>query len=78
MIFVQNCCTLDKLVESLQEICAYVRSRGTMEVALETFDFDMDKRCLLGRLGAFEHYWIKRRLNHLENCCLRRLYAESG
>jgi sugar phosphate isomerase/epimerase len=39
---------LDKLVTSLTEICAYARSKGTMQVALETFDRTIDKKCLIG------------------------------
>lgn len=36
------------LVESLTEICAYIKSRGSLQVILETFDQKVDKRCLIG------------------------------
>lgn len=36
------------LVDSLRQICAYARERGDMTVALETFDRDIDKKCLVG------------------------------
>lgn len=36
------------LVESLTEICAYIESRGNLQVILETFDQKVDKRCLIG------------------------------
>jgi len=39
---------VEKAVASLTEICAYARSKGQLQIVLETFDFDVDKRCLLG------------------------------
>lgn len=36
------------LVRSTNELCAYVKSKGGMKVALEVFDFDVDKRSLIG------------------------------
>jgi sugar phosphate isomerase/epimerase len=36
------------LVESLSEISAYARSRGRLQLLLETFDQTVDKRCLIG------------------------------
>ncbi len=36
------------LVESTKEICAYVKSKGNMRVALEVFDYDVDKKSLIG------------------------------
>jgi sugar phosphate isomerase/epimerase len=36
------------LVKSTKEICAYVKSKGSMKVALEVFDYDVDKKSLIG------------------------------
>ena len=36
------------LVKSTNEICAYVKSKGSMKVALEVFDYDVDKKSLIG------------------------------
>lgn len=36
------------LVKSTKEICAYVKSKGEMNVALEVFDYDVDKKSLIG------------------------------
>jgi sugar phosphate isomerase/epimerase len=41
---------VQKLLESLAELCEY--SRGyNLPLELETFDFDVDKRCLIGKSG---------------------------
>lgn len=36
------------LVDSLDEICTYGESRGNTGITLETFDTDIEKRCLMG------------------------------
>ncbi|HEX8278162.1 MAG TPA: TIM barrel protein [Segetibacter sp.] len=36
------------LVKSTKEICSYVKSKGNMKVALEVFDYDVDKQNLVG------------------------------
>lgn len=36
------------LVKSTKEICSYVKSKGSMKVALEVFDYDVDKKSLVG------------------------------
>ncbi|MEO5594282.1 MAG: TIM barrel protein [Chitinophagaceae bacterium] len=36
------------LVKSTKEICAYVKRKGNMKVSLEVFDYDVDKRSLIG------------------------------
>ncbi len=36
------------LVSSTKEICAYAKSKGNMKVALEVFDYDVDKKSLVG------------------------------
>lgn len=38
----------DRLVDSLVQICKYAASKGGLVVSLETFDFDIDKKCLVG------------------------------
>lgn len=40
------------LVKSTKEICAYARSKGKMKVALEVFDYDVDKK----KLPCFLHH----------------------
>ena len=36
------------LVKSTNEICAYAKSKGNMKIALEVFDYDVDKKSLIG------------------------------
>lgn len=36
------------LIASTKEICAYAKSKGNMKVALEVFDYDVDKMSLIG------------------------------
>lgn len=36
------------LVESTKEICSYAKSKGDMKVALEVFDYDIDKKSIIG------------------------------
>ncbi|MFQ5882550.1 MAG: sugar phosphate isomerase/epimerase family protein [Candidatus Methylomirabilales bacterium] len=36
------------LVQSLTEICAHAKSKGSLRIVLETFDQKIDKRCLIG------------------------------
>lgn len=36
------------LVESTYELCAYAAARGDMTVEIEVFDFDLDKKSLIG------------------------------
>jgi len=38
----------EALVNSTNEICAYTKSKGNMRIALEVFDYDVDKKCLIG------------------------------
>ena len=40
--------SFDALVNSTNEICAYAKSKGHMKVALEVFDYDVDKKSLIG------------------------------
>lgn len=39
---------LERTAQALVELCAYSRARGSMPVCLETFDYDIDKRALIG------------------------------
>jgi sugar phosphate isomerase/epimerase len=36
------------LVKSTREICAYAKSKGKINIALEVFDYDVDKKSLIG------------------------------
>ncbi len=36
------------LVKSTTELCAYAQNRGNIKIALEVFDFDVDKKSLIG------------------------------
>jgi sugar phosphate isomerase/epimerase len=36
------------LVKSTRELCAYAKSKGSLRVALEVFDFDIDKKSIIG------------------------------
>ncbi len=39
---------LDLLISSTKEICAYAQSKGDLMIALEVFDQEVDKKCLIG------------------------------
>lgn len=36
------------LIRSTKELCAYAQSKGSMKIALEVFDYDVDKKSLIG------------------------------
>ena len=36
------------LVSSTKELCTYAKSKGNMKIALEVFDYDVDKKSLIG------------------------------
>lgn len=36
------------LVKSTKELCAYAKSKGGIKIALEVFDYDIDKKSLIG------------------------------
>ncbi|MFZ3129634.1 MAG: sugar phosphate isomerase/epimerase [Desulfosporosinus sp.] len=38
----------EALLESTGELCAYAKSKGNMKVILEIFDYDIDKKSLIG------------------------------
>ena len=52
------------LVKSTKEICAYVKARGNMKVALEVFDYDVDKKSLIGPASLALRYAKEIREEH--------------
>ena len=44
------------LVSSTKELCAYAKAKGNMKVALEVFDFDIDKKSLIGPVALAKRY----------------------
>ncbi len=44
------------LVASTKELCAYAKSKGNMKVVLEVFDFDIDKKSLIGPVDLAKRY----------------------
>lgn len=46
----------DALVKSTRELCAYAKSKGDMKVSLEVFDYDVDKKSLIGPAGLALRY----------------------
>ena len=38
----------EALVKSTKELCGYAKSKGDMKISLEVFDFDIDKKSLIG------------------------------
>ncbi|MHC1758244.1 MAG: sugar phosphate isomerase/epimerase family protein [Negativicutes bacterium] len=44
------------LVASTKELCAYAKSKGNMKVVLEVFDFDVDKKSLIGPVELAKRY----------------------
>jgi sugar phosphate isomerase/epimerase len=44
------------LVKSTKELCAYAKSRGDIKVELEVFDYDVDKKSLIGPVGLAKRY----------------------
>jgi sugar phosphate isomerase/epimerase len=52
------------LIKSTTEICAYVKSKGNMKVALEVFDYDVDKKSLVGPADMALRYAKEIRKEH--------------
>lgn len=52
------------LIKSTREICAYVKSKGNMKVALEVFDYDVDKKSLVGPADMALRYAKEIRKEH--------------
>jgi len=44
------------LLASTKEICAYAQTKGDLKIALEVFDFDVDKKCLIGPVDLARRY----------------------
>jgi sugar phosphate isomerase/epimerase len=44
------------LVKSTKELCAYAESKGSMKVTHEVFDFDVDKKSLVGPASLARRY----------------------
>ncbi len=76
----------DSLVRSTGELCAYAKALGDMRVVLEVFDYDVDKRCLIGPAplarryaeeirGTHDNFGLMVDLSHLP---LLRETAEEG
>ena len=54
----------DLLVESFNQICAHASSKSNLGVVLETFDFDIDKKALIGPNADAVHFSERVRQNH--------------
>ncbi|MDO4278058.1 MAG: TIM barrel protein [Lachnoclostridium edouardi] len=44
------------LVKSTEELCAYAKSKGDMPVLIEVFDYDIDKKSLIGPVDLVKRY----------------------
>ncbi|MBM7583424.1 sugar phosphate isomerase/epimerase [Caldicoprobacter guelmensis] len=44
------------LVESTKELCAYAKSKGDLRIVLEVFDWDIDKKSLIGPVGLAKKF----------------------
>lgn len=44
------------LLKSTRELCSYAKSKGDMPVVLEIFDYDIDKKSLIGPVGMAKDY----------------------
>lgn len=64
------------LVQSVRELCAYAKNKGDIKVVLEIFDYDIDKKSLIGpaalarRLaeticGEYDNFGLMADLSHL-------------
>jgi sugar phosphate isomerase/epimerase len=47
---------LEALIKSTEELCCYAAQKGSMPVLLEVFDYDIDKRSLLGPVELVKRY----------------------
>lgn len=52
------------LVKSTREVCAYAFSKGRMKIALEVFDYDVDKKSLIGPADLALRYAREIRAEH--------------
>jgi sugar phosphate isomerase/epimerase len=44
------------LVKSTRELCAHAKSKGNLKVALEVFDYDIDKKSLIGPVALAQRF----------------------
>jgi sugar phosphate isomerase/epimerase len=44
------------LVKSTKELCAYAKSKGNLRVALEVFDYDIDKKSIIGPVDLAKRF----------------------
>jgi sugar phosphate isomerase/epimerase len=44
------------LLKSTREICAYAKSKGALKIAHEVFDYDIDKKSLVGPVALAKRY----------------------
>lgn len=52
------------LVKSTKELCAYAAAKGDMKIALEVFDYDIDKRSLIGPVHLAKRFAEEIRKDH--------------
>lgn len=48
--------SFEALLKSTRELCAYAKSKGDMPVTLEVFDYDIDKKSLIGPVDLAKRY----------------------
>ncbi|MBZ4645926.1 MAG: sugar phosphate isomerase/epimerase [Clostridia bacterium] len=44
------------LVKSTKELCAYAKSKGSLRIVLEVFDFDIDKKSIIGPVALAKRF----------------------
>ena len=44
------------LVDSTKELCAYAKSKGNLRIALEVFDWDVDKKSIIGPVDLAKRF----------------------
>jgi sugar phosphate isomerase/epimerase len=52
------------LVKSTMEICEYAKSKGDMKIALEVFDYDIDKKSIIGPAPLARRFAEDIRMKH--------------
>lgn len=48
--------SLHQLIKSTRELCAYARGKGDMPICCEVFDYDIDKKALIGPASLAARY----------------------
>lgn len=46
---------IDRLLDSLTEVCSHASAQGHLEIVLEQFDCDIDKKALVGHVADAKH-----------------------